>query len=92
MIRFIRDMNDSPSATETWRAALAECPPISGGNSQRWCVAWGRCYTSLSSGIRPLGWLESENTDTDGVLWFDSLETAQAYLDDIASAGKDGGA
>ncbi len=85
-IKIIRDLNDNPGATETWRAALAECPPPMGGTRERWCVAWGKCYADLTSGIRPIAWMESNNTDTDGVQWFDSLEEAAQYLADIERA------
>jgi hypothetical protein len=90
MVTILKDLNDSPGATETWRAALAECPPPGGGDRERWCVAWGKCYAMLSSGVRPLGWSEDSNTDVDGVEWFDTLADAEAYLDDVADAARTG--
>lgn len=93
IIRDLNDLNDpeaesnaNPNATDSWRAALAECPNPYGTDRQRWCVAWGKCYAQLTSGIRPLGWSEENNTDEDGCEWFDSLEEAESYLAEIESA------
>lgn len=78
-ITMIRDLNDGrPCDTASWLPCIAHCPTIGGGED--YCVAWGSCYASLSSGVRPHGWLPSENTDENGVMWFATLEAAESHL------------
>ena len=41
---------------------------------------------NYTSNLRRLGWSEDDNTDEDGVMWFDSKEAAMAYLTEVESA------
>jgi hypothetical protein len=85
MITVLLDLNENECATKTWRPAVFHCPnPISRKDS--WAVAWGKCCAMLSNGIRPLGWsTEGDNTDEDGVEWFDFEEDALGYLQEVQS-------
>jgi hypothetical protein len=90
MITILRDLNEgNPCTTDSWRAAAFHVPTafaVDGEGHQCYAVAWGECYAQLSSGVRPLGWGEDDNTDASGVEWYDSREDALARLEAIGEA------